>query len=160
MGRVARECPEARLLVIGEGPEQKTIEDEISRQGAGPFVRLLGLRTDVPRLLAAADVFLLTSISEGIPVTLIEAMAAQLPVVATDVGGVCEVVDHGTTGFLAPARDDEALATHVMRLASDRVLGRRLGANGFTRAMRLFSQQRMHEEYAGLYQEMIHARHG
>jgi glycosyltransferase involved in cell wall biosynthesis len=158
--RVARERPEARLLLVGEGPERKSIEEEIRRNGLEPFIRFLGLRTDVPRLLAAADMFLLTSISEGIPVTLIEAMAGRLPVVATDVGGVAEVVAHDITGLLAPAGDDEALATHVIRLAADRPLGRRLGDEGYRRAARLFSQQRMHEEYARMYAEMILARHG
>ncbi len=159
ISRVVRERPEARLLLVGEGPEQRPIEEEIGRYGLEPFVRLLGLRTDVPRLLAAADIFLLTSISEGIPLTLIEAMAARLPVVATNVGGVGEVVDHGATGLLAPARYDEALATHVTSLAADPALGRRLGEAGYARAARLFSQRRMHEEYARLYEEMIPVRH-
>jgi glycosyltransferase involved in cell wall biosynthesis len=103
-------------------------------------------------------VFLLTSISEGIPVTLIEAMGANLPIVSTDVGGVAEVVDDGRTGLLAPARDDAALAAAIARLAADPALRRRLGRAGNERAHRLFTHADMHSAYARLYEEMIHAR--
>ncbi|MBI1903237.1 MAG: glycosyltransferase [Planctomycetia bacterium] len=160
MERVVRRCPRARLLLVGEGPERAGIEHEIRRRRLGSWVQLLGLRTDVPRLLAAADIFLLTSISEGIPVTLIEAMAARLPVVATSVGGVPEVVVRGQTGLLAPARDDAALADAVLRLARDPVERQRMGNEGHERATQLFSQEDMHAAYARLYEEMALARRG
>jgi len=116
---------------------------------------MLGLRTDVPRLLAAADLFLLTSLSEGIPVTLIEAMGAGLPVVATRVGGVPEVVVEGQTGLLADASDAEALAAAVRKLLTDATLRQRLAMAGQARAAALFSQQAMHAAYARLYREML-----
>ncbi|HPP53840.1 MAG TPA: glycosyltransferase, partial [Thermoguttaceae bacterium] len=82
MGRLVRQVPTAKLLLVGDGPKREVIETEIQAQHVEAAVRLLGTREDVPELLWAADVCLLSSLSEGIPVTLIEAMAAQLPVVA------------------------------------------------------------------------------
>ncbi len=109
------------------------------------------------RLLAAADVFLLTSISEGIPLTVIEAMSAGLPVVSTAVGGVGEIVVDGESGLLAPAGDDRGLAGHVLRLGDDPELRRRLGEQGRERARARFSEEQMHAGYLRLYREMLHA---
>lgn len=118
-------------------------------------MRFLGLRKDVARLLRGADLFLLTSISEGIPLTVIEAMAAGLPVVATRVGGLAEVVADGTTGCLAPSGDDAALAEQVLRLADEPALRHRLGEAGRQRAAGLFSEDQMHAAYFQLYKDMI-----
>jgi glycosyltransferase involved in cell wall biosynthesis len=146
---------QARLVLIGEGPEQGMIQELVAQHRLGAYVRLLGLRTDVPRLLAAADLFLLTSRSEGIPLAVIEAMAAGLPVVATQVGGVGEVVEDGRSGLLAPSGDHAALAEQVLRIANDPVLSRRLGQCGRERAWALFSESQMHDRYLQLYQEML-----
>ncbi len=101
MQRLSASHPNIRLLLVGEGEEMPAIEQMIANAGLQPTVRLLGLREDVAYLLTAADVFLLTSVSEGIPLTLIEAMATGLPCVATNVGGVPEVVVDGETGLLS-----------------------------------------------------------
>jgi glycosyltransferase involved in cell wall biosynthesis len=154
--RVVHDRPDARLVLVGEGPERAPVEDFIRRRQLAARVRLLGLRRDVARLLPAADACLLTSVDEGIPLTLIEAMAAGLPVVSTKVGGVDEVVVDGETGLLAPAGDDAALAEKVLRLAADADLRRRLGRQGRERAEALFSETRMLEAYAELYREMLH----
>jgi glycosyltransferase involved in cell wall biosynthesis len=153
--RVVARRPDARLVLVGEGPERPAIEAEIGRRRLTDHVRLLGLRRDVPRLLAAADVCLLTSISEGIPLTLIEAMAARLPVVSTNVGGVSEVVRDGETGVLTPAKDDEALAAAVLQLAEVPARCREFGEAGHRRAHELFSEPQMHAAYADLYDEML-----
>lgn len=160
MKRVVAALPDARLLLVGGGPEGPAIRDLIRREGLDSHVRMLGLRTDVPRLLAAADVALLTSVSEGIPLTLIEAMGARLPVVSTDVGGVGEVVGAGGAGLLAPARDDGALAGHVLRLAADPDLRHQMGQLGFDRAHALFSERQMHDHYRRLFLEMLAGRRG
>jgi glycosyltransferase involved in cell wall biosynthesis len=154
--RVCRHRPEARLVLVGEGPQLPLIQDFLTSRDLPGRVSLLGLRTDVARLLAAADVFLLTSISEGIPLTVIEAMAAGLPVVATDVGGVGEVVAEGRTGLLAPAGDDVALAEKLASLADDPSLRAQLGRQGRERAEALFSETQMLGAYDRLYQEMLH----
>lgn len=157
MAEVVRTVPRARLLIVGSGPEQEAIEQEIRRLQVEPFVRMLGTRHDVPQILKASDACLLTSISEGIPLTLIEAMAARLPVVSTRVGGVPEVVAEGTTGFLAPSGDARALAARVADLATDEPLRVRLGDAALARAREMFSESRMHAAYRNLYREMIRA---
>ncbi len=154
IGRLVNRHPGARLLLVGEGPEEAAIRELVRQRDLTADVRFLGLRTDVARLLSAADLCLLTSVSEGIPLVLIEAMAAGLPVVSTNVGGVPEVVEDGRTGLLAPSADDAALADKVLRLASDPALRESMGRAGRERAGALFSERRMHEAYLRLYGEM------
>jgi len=154
--RASRQVPNVRLALVGEGPELELIRDEIRVRGVDDHVRLLGLRHDIARLLRAADLFLLTSISEGIPVTIIEAMASGLPVVSTAVGGVPEVVVPEETGLLAPAGDDAALAEAVVRLTGDLDLCRAMGERGRVRAKDVFSQQGMQAAYQAMYEEMLH----
>jgi L-malate glycosyltransferase len=155
LGHVVRQRPNARLVLVGEGPERAKIEELIRQGRLEANVRLLGLRKDIGRLLHAADVFLLTSISEGIPLTLIEAMAARLPVVATRVGGVGEIVEDGDTGLLAPSGDDAALAAHVLQLGADPEQRLRMGERGRQRARAMFSESRMHANYLRLYEELL-----
>jgi L-malate glycosyltransferase len=147
--------PNARLILVGEGEERNAIEELIQKLDLSANVRLLGLRSDVDRLLAAADVFLLTSISEGIPLTLIEAMAAGVPVVSTNVGGVPEVIEDTQTGLLAPAGDDAALAGNVLRLISSLEWRSEIVRRARQRANQIFSEEQMHQAYRKLYQEML-----
>lgn len=153
--QVIGQRPHARLVLVGEGPELAKIHELVRQNSLEKHVVLLGLRNDVARLLPAADLFLLTSISEGIPLTLIEAMSAGLPVVATRVGGVAEVVEHGETGLLAPSGDDAKLAEHVLRLAADHERRLRMGESGRRRAKEIFSESRMHASYLRLYEELL-----
>ncbi len=155
MGRLVRQVPTAKLLLVGDGPKREVIETEIQAQHVEAAVRLLGTREDVPELLWAADVCLLSSLSEGIPVTLIEAMAAQLPVVATRVGGVPEVVQDGQTGLLVSAGDDAGLADCLVRLANQPELRRQFGLAGRRLAEQIFSQPLMHQQYADCFHEML-----
>jgi glycosyltransferase involved in cell wall biosynthesis len=147
--------PRARLVIVGEGPEESAIRETVARLGLQDRVRLLGLRSDVSRLLQAADGFLLSSINEGIPLTVIEAMAAGLPVVSTSAGGVGEVVLDGQTGLLAPVGDAEGLARHLLRLASDEAERKRMGEAGRQRAFTLFDEEQMLASYERLYREML-----
>lgn len=152
--RVVRERPDARLVLVGGGAEAGEIARAVRDRGLEPFVRTPGVRGDVPRLLGAADLGLLTSISEGIPLSLIEAMAAGLAVVATRVGGVPEVVLDGETGLLSPAGDDDGLAGQVLRLAGDPALRARMGRAGLDRAHAAFSEDRMVGEYDAIYRQL------
>jgi L-malate glycosyltransferase len=147
--------PGAKLILAGEGPELGKIQTLVRQRNLESSVRFLGLRKDVARLLRAADLFLLTSISEGIPLTLIEAMAAGLPIVSTKVGGVPEVVEDGRTGCLAPAGDDALLAEKILHLAGDHSLRARMGQSGLERARAIFSESEMHAQYDQLYREML-----
>ncbi len=152
--RVAAEHPNFRMLFIGGGEEQQKIVAEIKERKLEESVTLLGTRHDVPDILHASDVNFLSSISEGIPLTLIEGMAASLPTVSTNVGGIAEVVNDGETGLLAPAQDDEALAKHLLDVARNSELGNRLGKQGCERALECFSEVEMHRRYAELYREI------
>ncbi len=136
---VAGRCPHARLILVGEGPEWGAIESLVRQRDLGGNVRLLGQRGDVPRLMAASDVVLLTSISEGIPLTLIEAMASGLPVVSTRVGGVAEVVADGQTGLLAPSGDAGAGRAHLLPRCRSRPSGPD-GTSGTATSRRSYSR--------------------
>jgi glycosyltransferase involved in cell wall biosynthesis len=155
--RLVRGGRPVRLFVVGDGDRRGEIEREVRERGLGADVVLLGTRSDVPALLAAADAALLTSLSEGIPLTLIEALAARVPVVSTDVGGVREVVAEGECGFLCAAGDDAALAERLARLADDADLRARLGAAGRSRARGEFDEAANHRAYAAVYEEMLGA---
>lgn len=108
-----------RFLVAGVGPERESIEAEIAARGLATTVILVGLRTDIPELMTKSDILLMTSAREGLPMTIIEAAHSGLPIVATDVGGVGEVVEHGRNGFLASPGDDFALASYIQQLIDD-----------------------------------------
>ncbi|MEM6750628.1 MAG: glycosyltransferase, partial [Planctomycetota bacterium] len=114
IARVRKELPSAVLALIGDGPERTNLEALTHELGADDAVRFYGVRSDVADLLPAADVFALSSLSEGVSLTLLEAMAAGLPIAATDVGGNPEVVEHGQTGLLSPRRDAGSLAVNLL----------------------------------------------
>lgn len=156
LARVVRAAPSARLLLVGEGPEEPGIRALVEQLGLQTAVRFLGLRKDVARLLQSADVFLLTSTSEGIPLTVIEAMCSRLPVVCTRVGGTAEVILEGQTGFLPAARDDAGIADALVRLHADSTMRQRFGEAGRERAVTHFSEAGMAERYLALYTEMCH----
>ncbi len=153
VGRVAERRGDVRLVIVGDGAEAGPIDELTRSLGLGAHVLRLGTRTDVSRLIGAADVVLLTSRSEGIPLTLLEGMAAGLPVVATRVGGIPEVVVEGETGLLAPVGDVDALAARILRLAEDRDLRGRLGRAGRERARASFDEGRMIAAYDRIYGE-------
>lgn len=144
-----------RWLFVGDGPERAAIESEITRLGLQGRVRLLGERRDIPELLSAADAFVLTSISEGIPVTVLEAMAAGLPVAATRVGGLPELVREGETGLLVAPSDPEGVAQALRVIMADRDRAAAWGRAGRKLVEDRFSESRMHAEYRRLLEEMI-----
>jgi sugar transferase (PEP-CTERM/EpsH1 system associated) len=151
---VAARMPQARLLVVGGGSEEAAIGAAIDRLGLGAVVRLLGVRLDVARILAAADVFVLASLREGLPIAVLEAMAAGLPVIATSVGDVPLLVQDGETGMLVPSSDRESLARRLEELLSDPRHASRLGANA-KRAAGRFSLRAMVSRYEGLYEDSL-----
>ena len=122
--------PDAVLVIIGEGPMRLALEHEVKRYGLERSVRLFGERLDVPMLLPAFDVFVLSSVNEGLPLALLEAMACARPVVVTDVGGVAGVVDGGRAGVVVAPGDVDGLAKAIIGLLRDRVRAAQLGAAG------------------------------
>jgi glycosyltransferase involved in cell wall biosynthesis len=139
------------LAFVGDGPDRRAIEEELRASGLADQVALSGERRDVPRLLAAADVFVLSSRSEGAPLSILEAMAAGLPVVASDVGGIGELVADGETGLLVPPGDPARLALALARVLDDRALRERLGAAGRARARERFDIDALRSAHLDLY---------
>jgi glycosyltransferase involved in cell wall biosynthesis len=122
-----------RAVLVGEGPDRSSLQGEVARLGLARKVELAGEQSGVCDLLAAAHVFVLASRSEALPLSVLEAMAARLPVVASRVGGVPEIVVEGETGFLVPPGDPSSLARALRRLLDDPHLRQRLGAAGRVR---------------------------
>jgi glycosyltransferase involved in cell wall biosynthesis len=154
----ARPAPLFVWLIAGTGPLGGDLAKELARRGLAERVRLIGFRSDVPALLAAADLFCLTSRREGVPIAILEAMAAGKAVVATDVGGVGELVVAGETGLLAPAGDDAALADCLLGLLNDRDLCAAFGRAGQERAYAHFTLERAAREIAAVYHELLAER--
>lgn len=142
-----------RLVIIGEGRERQHLEQLIG--DTDNHVHLLGNRADVAELLPECDIFALPSRAEGIPLTILEAMAAGLPVVATDVGGVGEVVVPGQTGTLVAASDPAALAAALNHYVDDPALRQRHGSAGRARVEHRFSLPNMVSTYAALYDRLL-----
>jgi glycosyltransferase involved in cell wall biosynthesis len=145
-------------VIAGSGPDADQVRSEIARLGLGGSVELLGLRDDVSEILAAADVFVLSSSYECLPISVIEAMAAGLPVVATGVGGVPELVVEGETGFIVRPHDHEALADALRSVLADPDLRRRLGEAARTRAEAHFGIERFRGEHVAVYLRELERR--
>jgi sugar transferase (PEP-CTERM/EpsH1 system associated) len=120
----------AKLLIIGDGAERGKLEQQVDQLGLGEQVRFLGSRSDVPDVLQCLDVFVLSSKEEGLPMCILEAMAARLPLVATSVGGIPSVVRPDDNGMLVDPEDSRAMASALLCLFSDKEKRVRLGMNG------------------------------
>jgi len=127
---VCREYPNAQFILVGDGQQRAFLEAETRAVGLDDSVIFLGYRTDIPELLSYCDVGVLASTAEGLPNAILEYMAAGLPVVATKVGGVPEVVQDGVSGLLVPPEDSAALAGALLRLLRDEQFAQRLGKAG------------------------------
>ncbi|MDM7325323.1 MAG: glycosyltransferase [Thermus sp.] len=152
---VIRQHPEARLLVVGKGSLESHLRSLAQALGLEGAVALLGLRQDIPGLMAAADAFVMSSLWEGMPMVLLEAHAAGLPVVATDVGGNREVVQEGVTGYLVPPGDPDALAGAMLRMADLPRDGRTgMGLRGREWVEARFSFQTILDQWENVYTEL------
>lgn len=143
--------PKTHLIIVGDGAEASNTKNLAKQLGVEAFAHFPGETPNVPEHLAAFDLFALSSDSEGLPLSLAEAMGFALPMVCTSVGGVPKVVDEGETGFLVPAGDEEALRRTLKRFVDDRELGRTMGARGRVVAEKRYSVDRMMSEYIEIY---------
>lgn len=155
MGYVVRDVPDALLLLAGDGVERERILGAAESVGVTKNIRLLGVRDDVPDLMAATDVFVLSSLSEGVSVTLLEAMASAKPIAATDVGGNGEVVSHSATGLLSGRGNAKTLGKNLVTLLRNPALCVQMGKAGRDRVVKKFHQRDMHNAYAKRYQQML-----
>lgn len=148
---VVKKVPNVRLMLVGEGELRRNVEDMIQQLGLEEKVCMLGARGDIPELLLSMDIFALSSKREGFPISLLEAMACGRPVIATDVGGVREIVSSGEDGMVVPPEDHESLSKGLLELVEDEDLRERMGKNAAKKALSSFSEQAMMEKYLCLY---------
>jgi glycosyltransferase involved in cell wall biosynthesis len=146
--------PRSVLVIVGDGPQRRRLERAADDLGVASAVRFLGDRRDVRRLLPGFDLFANSSISEGVSLTILEAMAAELPLVATAVGGTPEVVRHGVTGVLVPARQPGALADAMIALSASPERRHALGVVARLSVEERFAIDGMVERYASVYERL------
>jgi glycosyltransferase involved in cell wall biosynthesis len=148
-------CPSAHLLVVGTGNLERELKQQAIREGIDAAVNFAGYRSDIPQILSAADLFVLPSLAEGLPLAALEAMAACLPVVATDVGGTAEAVVDGETGLLVPPANPHRLAAAILSLVSDRERRVQMGSAGRARVEQRFSARVAAKTLGMLYLQLL-----
>lgn len=151
---VVRQVPDARFVIAGEGELRPALERQIKEHHLEKHVLLAGFRPDVLSLHKAFDIFVMSSVTEGLGTSLLDAMACEKPVVATAAGGIPEVVADGETGFIVPPRDHQAMAGALVRLLKEPALRQRLGIAGRARVQDRFSADRMLRDTLRVYQRV------
>jgi glycosyltransferase involved in cell wall biosynthesis len=143
------------LIMVGDGEMRASLEEEIAQKELIHCVHLAGSRSDVPELLRGADAFVLSSKREGLPMSILEAMAAGLPVIATKVGGIPEVVKDGENGVLVPPQDQNSLANAICRVLDDSKFAAKLGRGARISIEENYSIKNITEAYSELYLSVI-----
>jgi glycosyltransferase involved in cell wall biosynthesis len=146
---------EWELNLVGNGPSMPAVRKLVESTGLAGRVHFLDERKDVPAILAAAQLFVLVTRSEGFPRSILEAMRAGLPVIASNAGGISEAVADGETGFVVPLSDGEVLKTRIVELITDPKLRVRMGGAARKRYERLFTFEHMYEKTFALYESLI-----
>ncbi len=152
---VVQQVPDARFVILGEGDLREHLQKQVHEHRLEKHVLLPGFRIDVLGCLKAFDVFVMSSVTEGLGTSLLDAMAASRPIVATTAGGIPEIVEDGVNGLLVPPRDQQALADAVVRALNDADLRRRMGEAGFARVNERFTVERMVAETAAAYESVV-----
>jgi glycosyltransferase involved in cell wall biosynthesis len=147
--------PDALFVLAGDGPERARLEECARQLGVAARVRFLGQRQDIPQLLASCDLFVLPSLYEGLPLSVLEAMAAGKPVIATAIRGTDEAVIHGKTGLLVAPGNPVDLAAAIRKLLSDRALAAQLAQAGKARVAQEFSAEAMVQGASRVYEEAL-----
>lgn len=160
MPALIRQHPNVTLLLIGSGDLEVPLKEQAKRLRIEQQVRFLGLRGDIPRLLAVMDVFVLPSLSEGHSLALMEAMLAGRPVVASRVGGNAELVLEGETGILVPSKDPYALTEALHQLLDNRTMREAFGHQATRRVQQQFSARLMTDGYKRLYNDLLGSNEG
>ena len=154
---VLASSPHTYYLIVGSGSHQNALLEEVDKAGAPERVIFAGMRKDVPRLLAASDVFVLPTLTEALPTVLAEAMAARLPVIASRVGGIPEMIADRQNGFLVEPEDLDGLSSACIRLLENPDERAAMGAAGWKIVNQKFSIQRQVEQLKELYLEQLQA---
>jgi glycosyltransferase involved in cell wall biosynthesis len=152
---VIASIPNVVCVLVGNGPERTHLEMMAREQGVAEAVFFSGKRDDVPAILSRFDLFVLPSLSEGLPMALLEAQAAKVPVIATNVGAISEVIQNGMTGLVVPPGDATALAEAILRSHNEADKTRNMALKGYDRVKEHYSAETMAQHYLELYREMI-----
>jgi glycosyltransferase involved in cell wall biosynthesis len=152
---VIRKVPDARFVIVGEGELRDALQRHIRDLHIEKHVLLAGFRPDILSVLQAFDIFVMSSITEGLGTSLLDAMACAKPIVATTAGGIPEVIRDGLSGLLVPPRDPAGMAQAITRLLQDAELRERMGAAGLELARAQFSADRMVERTVDVYQNLL-----
>jgi glycosyltransferase involved in cell wall biosynthesis len=156
---VLQTVPDARFVILGEGELREALERQIKEHRLEKHVLLAGFRTDVLGWMKAFDVFVMSSVTEGLGTAVLDAMACGRAVVATDAGGLPEVVTDGVTGRIVPARDHHAMASDIVALLRDDATRAAMGRAGFARVRDRFTVERMVAETAAVYARVAGKSH-
>jgi glycosyltransferase involved in cell wall biosynthesis len=156
--RAVRDVPDARFVIVGEGELRDALDKQIHELGLQRHVTLMGFRPDALGLMKSFDVFVMSSLTEGLGSAVLEAMACRRTVVGTRAGGIPEVVEDGVTGLLVPPHDDAALASAMVRVLRDRPFADRLAAMGRLRVEHAFSVEHMVAQILDAYERGLAAR--
>jgi L-malate glycosyltransferase len=154
---VVREVPDARFVILGEGDLRPALERQVKELRLDKHVLLPGFRADILSFVKSFDLFVMASLFEGLGTSLLDAMALSKATVASDTGGIPEVVSHGETGLLVPPRDARELASAIVTLLKDPGRRERMGSAGLERVKRLFSADGMVEKTLGVYRNLASA---
>ena len=144
-----------QFLIVGEGGLKASLQEMIKARGVEDCVKLLGFRSDMQQLLDVADLFVLPSLDEGMPMSLLEAACAKVPVVATPVGDIPKLLEHERSGLIVPLENPQALAERINRLKSNRAFAQTLADEAYLRVRALYSSQAMCEQYIKVYNEVL-----
>jgi N-acetyl-alpha-D-glucosaminyl L-malate synthase BshA len=153
--RVKKEIQSVKLLLVGDGPERAKAWRLAQKLEIDQSVQVLGVRQDIPDILSQTDVYVLTSGMEGNPLSILEAMSSGVPVVATDVGGVPEIIKDGKEGFLAPKGDIEQISEKIITLLKDQKLRSEFGKAARERTCHEFSPDKVIPQYERVYEQII-----
>jgi N-acetyl-alpha-D-glucosaminyl L-malate synthase BshA len=155
MAMVKKEAPGVKLMLVGDGPDRHSVERLIKRLDLKEQAFLTGFRSDVANLLRCSDVVALVSQTESAPLTLLEGMSSGLPVVATSVGGIPEIVEDGVNGFLVEAKCPEEIAEKILELNSDGDLRRRLGEAARATVLERYTAEKVVGQYLDIYDKVL-----
>lgn len=148
----------AQFMVVGDGPLKHSLIKQAESLGVSQHVHFIGFRKDIPQILSIIDILIVPSLWEGLPLTILEAMLAGKPIIATRVGGIPEAIKEGKSGILVPPRDVDALRDSVLELLKSPEKRKELGEGGKQRALQYFDIERMVRDYTGVYDECIAAK--
>ncbi len=152
---VVETYPETHFLFIGDGELRHDLQQQVQQAALSRHIHFLGIRNDVPDLLAAADLFVLPSLWEGLSMALLEAMAAGKPIVATSVSGTIQAMAHGETGLVVPPRDSQALAGAIAQLLSNPAQAQTLGQAARQHVVANYGAQKQAREHLALYHQLL-----